>query len=315
MAEWIDNLFNNDQLKKIKIVQASWERANPIQSGGMIAYFLLLSLVPFLLIVANVIPLFPIDAHFVLDILSKMLPEDVHKIIAPILVNYLNNSHSGGTISIALLTTMWSAGAVFRVLQTVLNNLYGTVEKKNIIVNQVISFLLIAALLLLIMVSMGIFIFGENLLIFASEFFPIANPTISSFLYWRWIIIVIFLLFFFMIVYHIVPNHHLSAYYAIPGAVFSTIGWLLSAQIFSFYTSIVSSEMLANATIGGFIGFMLFLYFLSVILLFGGMINTIVFELKTGQSVTAYEKELTAGDEFTEKDVVILSGNLKKITD
>ncbi|WP_169333936.1 YihY/virulence factor BrkB family protein [Allofustis seminis] len=322
MKKYINQLLKNEKIfNAIQIIRSNWTRADAMQSAGKMAYFLLLSVVPILLLIANVIPLFPIDSDVVLSLMKQALPADIHKIVAPILLNYLHNGSGSGTISFALITTMWSASRVFSTLQTVLNGVYGTAAEKNYISAQIISFLVMVALLLLMILSMTIFLFGESFLHFASRFLPIELPLITSFLFWRWIIIIVFLFGFFMIIYHVVPNHHLKLASAIPGAIFSMIGWLLLAEFFSLYTNVASSEMLANATIGGFIVFMLFLYFLNVILLLGAMLNAMVFEWRTGQSVTTYEsniqkqkkKEALGWSGYPEDDVTLLRGVLHKI--
>lgn len=282
---------NEKLLRVIEIAQSNWQRAEVMQYAGTMAYFFLLSLVPILLSVANIIPMLPLDPDAILNLLSNTLPADIQKIITPMLVDYLN-SGSSGVLSIALLTTLWSASRVFSNLQKVLNGVYGTVASKNFIVARLLSFVVMAGLLLLLAAGMFTFVFGEYILRLLSDFIPIEVPLINSFLFWRWIILVVFLLLFFVVIYHFIPNHHLSIVRALPGAIFSTVGWLLLAEFFSLYTSMAGNEMLANATIGGFIILMLFIYFLNVVLLMGAMLNAMIFEWREGESVTTYEENI-----------------------
>ena len=124
----------------IKIVIYNWNRASIMQGAAEMAYYMLLSLVPILLVVANVIPLLPFDTAEILNLLEQTFPEDINQIIMPIVLDYLK-SGSGGAISIGLLASIWSASKVFTTLRRVLDEVYGTTEAKNFIVARLLSLL------------------------------------------------------------------------------------------------------------------------------------------------------------------------------
>ncbi|HLR91572.1 MAG TPA: YhjD/YihY/BrkB family envelope integrity protein, partial [Atopostipes sp.] len=88
-----------------------------------------------------------------------------------------------------------------------------------------------------------------------------------------------------------VPNHHLKIKYALPGAIFASIGLVLLSQFFTLITQFMGGDAITNATLGGFIALMLFLYLANVVLLFGALINTLTFELRNNISVPEYELE------------------------
>ncbi|WP_267462139.1 YihY/virulence factor BrkB family protein [Carnobacterium viridans] len=111
----------------LEVLKPNWARAEVSSNAAELAYFTLLSLFPILLVVANVIPLFPIDAADILPMVETAVPPDIYNVLAPILESYLNSS-SGGAISIGLITSLWSASKAFNALQNVLNDVYG-VEK------------------------------------------------------------------------------------------------------------------------------------------------------------------------------------------
>ena len=51
----------------IKIIIQNWTRASIMQGAAEMAYYLLLSLVPILLVVANIIPLLPFNTAEILS--------------------------------------------------------------------------------------------------------------------------------------------------------------------------------------------------------------------------------------------------------
>ena len=275
-------------IRFIKIAQSNWERATVNQSAAEMAYFLLLSLFPVLLVVANIIPLLPIDPNEVLNMASDFVPQDVYGVIEPVIMNYLE-SGSGGAISFGLLAALWSASRVISILRRVLDEVYGSEQTSNFIIGRIVSLVTMIAIVLVIGAAIFAFVFGEQILLFIEETIGITIPFIQQFLLLRWVVLVVILFLVFLIVYRFVPNHHLSMKYSYPGAIFATIGWVLLTEGFSIYLSFAGGDAVASATFGAFIALMIFLYLSSLILLLGALINAMIFEWKNYMSVPEYE--------------------------
>lgn len=312
---------NYSWVDAVKIIIYNWNRASIMQGAAEMAYYLLLSLVPILLVVANIIPLLPIDPQEILTILEQSFPADVTQIIMPIVTEYLN-SGSGGAISIGLLASLWSASNVFSTLRRVLDEVYGATQGQNFIVSRLLSLLAMIVMLAVVGAAVFIFVFGEQILAFVSDFIGLQFPLAEQILQFRWIALPLILFAVGLIIYDMVPNHHLSLRYAVPGSIFLVIGLVLLSQFFSLITQFMGGDAIANATIGGFIALMLFLYIANVIILFGALINTLTFELKNGESVLEHEKELAEKEKLEdtgwrgypdEKETVILKRKLYKI--
>lgn len=280
--------FKDKLLRLIPIFQSNWERATVNQSGAEMAYFVLLSLFPLLLVIANVIPLLPVETSEMLAIVSDFVPQDIFNILEPILEGYLESA-SGGFISFGLLTAIWSASKVITILRRVLDDVYGSVQQKNFIIGRILSLLVMVGILFVIGLALFIFVFGEQILDFAQNAIGFEIPFIQEFLVLRWVILLVILFAVLLIVYRFVPNHHLSFKYSYQGAIFSTIAWMLLTQGFSIYLAVASDDALTNATFGGFLALMLFLYFSSIVILLGALLNAIIFEWKNNISVPEYE--------------------------
>lgn len=282
-----------------KIIMANWTRASIMQGAAEMAYYLLLSLVPILLVIANVIPLLPIDTTEILGVLEQSIPADVTQFIMPIVTDYLD-SGSGGAISIGLLASIWSASNVFSTLSRVLDEVYGTSERKNFIISRLLSLAVMLFILGIVTAVVFIFLFGEQILGFVSGLFDVEFPLFQHIIQLRWIALPLVLFSVGLIIYDLVPNHHLSLRYALPGSTFLTIGLLLLSEFFSLITQFMGGEAIANQTIGSFIALMLFLYFSNMIILLGALLNTVYFELKNGQTVLSYEKSWTEKEKLEE---------------
>jgi len=290
------NSKNIQLFDAIKIIIDNWTRASVMQGAAEMAYYLLLSLIPILLVLANIIPLLPIDPTEVMTIIEQSFPADVSQIVVPIVTEYLDSA-SGGAISIGLLASIWSASNVFSTLRRVLDEVYGAKVSKNFIIARILSLAVMLVVLLIVGVAVFIFVFGEQIFTLINEFFGIHLPFVQQVLQLRWIALPLILFAVALVIYDLVPNHHLKIKYAVPGAIFMTIGLVLMSQFFSLITQFMGGDAVANQTIGGFIALMLFLYISNVIILFGALINTLTFEIINGQSVLAYEEELRKEEE------------------
>ena len=297
----VKNTKNYNFIDALKIVMENWTRASVMQGAAEMAYYLLLSLVPILLVIANVIPLLPIDTAEVLAIIEQAFPTDISEILMPIVTGYLESS-SGGAISIGLLASIWSASNVFSTMRRVLDEVYGAADAKNFVIARVLSLAVMLVILAVVGVAVFIFVFGEQIFTFINTFFGIQIPFIQEIVQLRWIALPLILFVVGLIIYDLVPNHHLSIKYAIPGAVFMTIGLVLLSQSFSLVTQFMGGDAAANQTIGGFIVLMLFLYISSAIILIGALVNTLIFELKNKQSVLSYEMNLQEKEELEASD-------------
>lgn len=286
----------------IKIAIDNWNRASVMQGAAEMAYFLLLSLVPILLVVANIIPLLPFETAEVFSLMEQAFPQDINQFLMPIVEGYLESAGGGGAISLGLLAAIWSASKVFSTLRRVLDEVYGTADQKNFIIARLLSLAVMIAIVLVVASAVFVFVFGEQIFALFDQIFGVPFPFGEIILSLRWVVLPIILLAVGLIIYDLVPNHHIKWTYALPGAIFMTIGLFLMTQFFSLITMFMGGDAVANQTIGGFIVLMLFLYISNTIILLGALVNSIYFELKEGQSVFDYEKELHKKEKLEESE-------------
>jgi membrane protein len=90
--------------------------------------------------------------------------------------------------------------------------------------------------------------------------------------------IILFLIFTGL--YWIAPNVKLKCRSAFPGAIFATIGWILSSMGLSFYVGNISNYSLTYGGIGAIIVLMIWLYLSAFIIILGGEVNAFYSEKK-----------------------------------
>lgn len=319
-AESEHTSFQDKLVRFIRLLQSNWQRAEITSKAAEMAYYALLSMFPLLLVFVNIIPFLPLPQDEILSYVATALPSNVYDIIQPVLIDYLN-SGSGGAISIGLLTAIWSASTVITVLRRVLDDVYGVESKQNVIVGRILS----VAVMVLVILALGsvVFavVFGEQIVHFTENLIGVELPLIQQLLSFRWLVLLLVLFVFFLLVYHVIPNHHIALKYSIPGAVFSTLVWLLLSQAFSLYLRFAGGDAVTNATFGGFIVLMLFLFLSGMVVFLGALVNAIYYEWKQGESVGEYEEkkqkekelEKEGTTEYPPADTVMLRRKLVKV--
>ncbi|AQS53404.1 hypothetical protein BW727_101034 [Jeotgalibaca dankookensis] len=264
----------------VTIILEHFKRAEIGRQAAELAYYVLLALFPLLLALANFIPFLPIPTDQVLEYVELGVPDQVATIILPILEGYLEGGN-GGAISIGIIISLWPASKAFTVFQRVLNQVYDADERKNFIISRIFSFLTVLLMVSLVGAVAFIFVFGREILELIQSLIPIdILGIITAFEYFRWIVAFGILIIIMTFIYYFIPNVKWPLKYAVPGAILTTLGFLLVSQLFSLYISLAGGASIGTGTIGVFIVLMIWLYLLGIVFILGGVLNVIIYDYK-----------------------------------
>lgn len=269
--------IKNAKLRRIaSLMMGHFGRLQISHQAAELAFFALLALFPTLLVLGNLIPMLPIPKDELLAYLALTLPREVSEVINPILNDYLSGG-SGEAVSIGIIISIWTASKAFSVFQKVLNQVYNTTVRKNVIVQRMFSFIIAFLMVVIIALVTFVFMFGNYILTFLEDVFPIQIVHINTFESLRWIAAFWVIFVILTYIYYFVPNVYWSIKFSIPGALFSTIAFLLISQLFSSYVGFAARQALGNGAVGVFIILMLWLYMLAIVLILGGFVNVMLY--------------------------------------
>ena len=79
----------------------------------------------------------------------------------------------------------------------------------------------------------------------------------------------------FSLIYKYVPNRKLKFNNVIVGTIFTTVGWITTSLLFSFYVNNFANYEKVYGSLGGVIALIGWLYISTLIILIGGEINSI----------------------------------------
>ncbi|MBC1229599.1 YihY/virulence factor BrkB family protein [Listeria booriae] len=264
------------KLKQVgEIAKTNWKNARITSHAAQLTFYILLSILPMMLVFGNLIPLFPIPKEEIYNTLQTFMPPEVYDILHPVIESMLTNA-SGTAISLGLITAIWSASKCFSALQEVLNIVYQAPDRKNFIVTRIMSFLMMLVIIVVIGAVVFVFAFGEQIVTFLQDQFDLKLDALADLGAAKWFITPIFLFILFLIIYWLVPNVKWKIRKSVVGALFATIGWLAATELLSAYVSFQGDKILGFGSLSIMIVIMLWLYFVSIILLLGAFINVII---------------------------------------
>lgn len=258
--------FIQDLIQRIKTVDMSG-------MGAQLAYFFLLSFFPMLIFMVTLLPYLNLEQGQIFDFMSDVMPDEVYSLIEGTLQEVLTNQN-GGLLSIGILGTIWSASKGVDALMKALNRAYD-VEGKAGFRNRLWSLIFTLALVAVILVALILPIFGQQIGNIVFGYFGIMGSFESIWTFIRWLTPPTLIVVVLTTMYWIVPNTdpRLTIISVLPGAIFSTVGWLTLTLGFSFYINNFGNYSATYGSIGGVIILMLWLYFTGMILILGGLLN------------------------------------------
>lgn len=243
--------------------------------GAQVTYFLILAFFPLLAFIVTIISYTNLMTPDSLAVLSGFLPSSVYQLILDITNNVLK-SRSKAFISLGMIATVWSASAGILAFMYGMNKAYKRKETRPFWKVRGLSIVFTLALTLIILFSIVLVVFGE---IIGRQLTSVLGYSREFELMWdvvRYIIAFGTLLLLFLLFYRFIPNYHLSIKDVVPGAVLSTIGWILLSAGFAFYVNNFSSFSKTYGSIGAVIALLIWLYWSSIIIFIGSEVNAIL---------------------------------------
>jgi len=217
----------------------------------------------------------PITEGDLVSTVSDAIPEA----LSPLLSNLLSEVYDSSTttvISATLLTTLWAASKAFYSLIYGLNSVYSIQENRNYFIlrfHALIYTLIFAIMLLATLLLLG---FGNSITYMLNNAFPALKDATLLVLSLRTSSIMCILVLFFLYLYVVFPNRRSRILYELPGAILTSVGWIVFSYLYSFYIDHMSNFTNTYGSLTAVVLLMLWLYACMYILLIGGELNDLL---------------------------------------
>lgn len=256
---------------------------NVTAMGAQVSYYLILSIFPFIIFFLNILSYTPVARDDVLTNLVAILPADTQRIVFNLVSETINKS-SDTLLSIGAITGVWAASKGLMALIRALNKAYDVEEKRNYFELRALAVLFTLALLVLLVIVLITLVFGE---ILGNRLFDFLGMTDNFIVFWQYFRILVslaFMILVFALLYKFSPSirneQKISFKNTLPGAIFTSIGWIITSVLFSYYVNNFANYARTYGSLGGIIVLLIWLYISSIIIITGGEVNATIKSLR-----------------------------------
>lgn len=237
------------------------------------AYYIILSFIPFIILLLTLIQYTNIQQEQLFYIISKIVPINMSEIVLGIIREVY--SKSLGTISISLIFTLYSANRGLYAFMKGLNHIYKCKNEKpkTMIYLRLISMLQTGIFIVLATIGLVILVFGTSIIATIQDKFGLLKnyTIISKALTQAVYIFIVFIIFLFL--YKFMSGHKLTFKSQIPGAFFSAISLIIISFVFSNYLNIFKGFSITYGSLTALMLIMMWTYACFYVIFLGAEIN------------------------------------------
>ena len=245
-------------------------RKNISAYAASTAFFIFISLIPALMLLCSFLPYTPITEANLMTVAKDISPDAVN----PLLVNVITEVYgqSAGIVSVTAIATLWSAGKGILALMRGLNAIHDVEENRNYFVLRLMACLYTVLMLLAVILSLLVTVFGNTLINLIERSFPRSAYLFNMLLNFRtpfiWLVLTVVL----ALMYAYVPGTKQGFRMQLPGAGFAAVGWSVMTWAFSVYEDEFNG-FTAYGNLTTIIILMLWLYAGMYVILAGAFMN------------------------------------------
>ena len=235
-------------------------------------FFIVLSIFPALVLTLSLLRYTGLQVSSLVEVLSSFLPAALMGTVAELVLLTYENS-TGTLVGISALTAIWSASKGVYGLLTGLNRVYGVSEDRGWLYTRCISVLYTFVFLAVLLLTLVVHVFGGTIL----ALLPISRVRLIRILGrivdFRFLLLLTVQTAVFMLMFAFLPNGRNRLRDTIPGAILTSLGWLLISGAFSVYVEHFASLKNIFGSVYTLALAMLWLYFCLSLIFYSAALN------------------------------------------
>jgi len=258
----------------------SREFARKIEENQLVSYAnqltlsLILAFFPFVIFLFTLLGFLRLDPTSLLEQLAQILPLSVYRTISGIIEDVLGRQH-GELLSISIVVAIHAVITGFRALTKGSNHILGLVDRRNFIVNYLISVAGVIVFTLTIIIVLVAMVFGQQIINLLMLRFP-QLPLYTLIQFSRHILPVLLIFGTLTLFYMFIPARRIRFRAAFPGALVTTLTWTGLTLLFQYYVDNFADYSLFYGALGTMVALLLWVQLISTIILLGVQINALL---------------------------------------
>lgn len=277
----MENKFHN---KKVFLFFKSYVEDEVGRNAASLAYYLLFTLFPLLILISNAVGLIHVPINSLNDYLKPFMPPELISLLSGYL-DYVNKTSSRTMLTFSIFFSVYFPYRAVRQLMDTIRISFDLPEPKNkfkFLLKQIFCAVMLPITIIL---SLVLIVAGEKVIKFFLGFLLpgtvlLPKVILDLWQYLRFVAAAVLMGIYLGILYKFSLDKKYKPKELLPGILFSLLVWILGSILFSFYVENFAHYSLIYGTLGAFIVLLLWLYMTSVVFILGGELNAIILDRK-----------------------------------
>jgi len=270
-----------NKLSKVQEVLINMEEDHISESAAQCAYYVILSFVPFVILLMTLLQYTNIQPQELFNMISKIIPSYANEMVMGIIMEV--NSKSIGTISLSLIFVLLSADrglfALIKGLHLVYN--FSDNERKSIFYLKLMSMVKTICFIILIVISLVVLVFGSAIISTMQEQFGLLKNYTIVYEIITYLVLLFVSFIIFLCIYKFIPGYKITFKSQIRGAIFGSVSLNIVSFVFSKFLDIFKGFSTIYGSLTTLMLVMMWIYTIFYIIFIGAEINKIYSIKKT----------------------------------
>ena len=235
---------------------------------GQISFFVILSIIPLASIFVMIISKLSFNYMVVTNFIYHYLPNS----IANVIIMIFEQQKAGAFDIIFIITAFYLASKSTHSIIVASTQIYNG-KQQDFVRTRVKAIIMLLILMSLITGLISVLMIGSKLIGYLGDQKYIYEVMRTTYNILKWPFVFFMVFFSIKIIYTIAPNTSIPSASVNKGALLTTVVWVLSTYIYSFYVTNIANYNKFYGNLSNLIILMIWIYFLSYIFVFGMTFN------------------------------------------
>lgn len=241
-----------------------------------LTYSLLLAIFPFLIFLIALVGYMNLDPEVIIDKIESFMPGEAYTMFEGI-IHEVTGRQNGALLSVSILAAVWSASGGFKAFIKAMNQVHGLEEDRSFLRVNLDALVMVLLLAVGIAVSLLLLVFAQPIIDLIRSFVPDFNGAVQDLVgFTSYIIPLVFIFLLFLAFYMFVPARNVKLKYALPGAAFAAVAFMVASLGFQIYVNTFANYSRFYGAMGAVVILMFWLLLISMIMVVGGAINSLL---------------------------------------
>ena len=272
-------------------------RDGPFDLAAQLAYWSLLALFPFAIMVLTLtayLPLHGLDLQL-MAVVHQLMPGDAAGLFEATVHDVIGKQR-GWLLVLAMAGALWTAAGGVSATTTALNKAWEVEESRPFWKTRLIALGVTMAATVLLVIALGALLLGPEIGHRVFAWLGLGSVFDHGWKLARWPVVWSSMMFILALLYWSLPDIKNRFRFITPGAVVATLLWIAVSVGFGQYASRMGRYSAVYGTLGAAVVLMTWLYLSGLVVILGGVVNAILDRAAQSAALTGAEIPITGGN-------------------